>query len=73
MARMETTNPGQVGDDGYEVAKFADLNQGELFWLNTERSDDNHAHRKISETEALNVKLQEVMKFHRHKDVFYKM
>ena len=66
-------NPPQVGDNEYETAKFSDLNQGELFWLNTQKSDENHAHRKISETEALNVKLQTVITFNRHKKVFYKM
>ena len=70
---IETTNPGMVGDDGYVDARFADLNIGELFWLNKTRSDDNHAHRKTSETEALNIKLQKVVTFNRHKEVFYKM
>ena len=70
---METTNPGQVGEDGYELAKFSDLNQGELFWLNTEKSDNNHAYRKISDTEALNVKLRTTSVFNRHYQVFYKM
>ena len=70
---IETTNPGMVGDDGYVDARFADLNIGELFWLNKKKSDSNHAHRKISETEALNIKLQEVIKFSRHQAVFYKM
>ena len=66
-------DPPGIRDLDYEQTIFDELNQGELFWLNTERSDDNHAHRKISETEALNVKLQEVMKFNRHQNVFYKM
>ena len=70
---METTNPGNVGDAGYEIAKFADLNTGELFWLRTEKSDDIHAHRKLSDDEALNIKLQQVIKFTRHQNVFYKM
>ena len=73
MARMETTNPGRVGEDGYETAKFAYLPKGELFWLNTEKSDANHAHRKLNEEEALNIKLQETMTFNRHQNVFYKM
>ena len=68
-------NPEEVGDPmgDWEKAKFSDLNQGELFWLNTEKSDNNHAHRKINETEALNVKLQKVMNFNRHANIFYKM
>tara|TARA_Y100000310_G_scaffold105100_1_gene103473 strand:- start:468 stop:680 length:213 start_codon:yes stop_codon:yes gene_type:complete len=70
---METVNPGKVGDDSYETAKFSDLNTGELFWLNTDRSDDNHAHRKLDDYEALNIKLQQVSKFNRHQNVFYKM
>ena len=70
---IETTNPGRVGEDGYEKAKFADLPNGELFWLNKEKSDNNHAHRKISDTEALNIKLQEVVNFNRHHSVFFKM
>ena len=69
----KNNNPGMVGDDGYVDARFADLNIGELFWLNKIRSDNNHAHRKTSEIEAVNIKLQKVVKFHRHKDVFYKM
>ena len=70
---METINPGSVRDDEYEVAKFADLNVGELFWLNTQRSDDNHAHRKVNDEEAFNVKLQRTMSFNRHQQVYYKM
>ena len=70
---METTNPGDVSDDGYEEAKFSDLNIGELFWLNKERSDDNHAYRKVSETEAFNVKLRTTTVVNRHYAVFYKM
>ena len=70
---METTSPGMVGEDGYVDAKFSDLNVGELFWLNKEKSDDNHAHRKLDDVEALNIKLQEVIKFSRHQAVFYKM
>ena len=68
-------NPDTVGDPNgdWEKAKFSDLNQGELFWLNTERSDNNHAHRKISETEAMNIFLQEYVEFNRHQAVFYKM
>ena len=66
-------NPEEVGSDGWEKAKFSELNKGELFWLNTDRSDANHAHRKMSETEALNVKLQSMVQFNRHANVFYKM
>ena len=70
---METTNPGNVGDEGYEKAKFSDLNTGELFWLHTAKGDDNHAFRKISDTEAFNTKIREYVSFDRHKNVFYKM
>jgi len=68
-------NPEEVGDQmgDWEKAKFSDLNNGELFWLNTEKSDNNHAYRKTNETEAFNVKLQQPMTFNRHQNVFYKM
>ena len=71
----ERYNPPQVGDakSDYETAKFSDLPTGELFWLNTIKSDDNHAHRKLSDTEALNIFLQEYVEFNRHQDVFYTM
>ena len=70
---METNINMDARDPGYEEAKFSDLNQGELFWLNMERSDNNHAFRKVNEEEGFNVKLQITYPFHRHDRVYYKM
>ena len=66
-------NPPGTAQPDFEEYNFEDLEQGELFWLNTEKSDNNHAHRKLSDTEALNVKAQEYVQFGRHANVFYKM
>ena len=51
-------NPQGVNDEDWESHKYEDLTDGEIFFLNNTRSEDNHAYRKISDKEALNTKMQ---------------
>jgi len=63
--------PGVRDGDGWESGTFDSLNTGELFWLNENKNEDNHAYRKISETEAFNTKTGETLPVVKRNAVVY--
>ena len=44
----------------FDSMPFSDVETNELFWLNTELTNTNHAFRKLNENQALNTKTQKV-------------
>tara|TARA_R100001443_G_scaffold85087_1_gene91742 strand:- start:1852 stop:2082 length:231 start_codon:yes stop_codon:yes gene_type:complete len=51
-------NPGAVSAEDWETHKYQDLPDGEIFYLEANRTEGNHAYRKRSDKEALNTKMQ---------------
>jgi hypothetical protein len=69
----ELFNPPQVGGvEDYERERYDALNNGEIFWLSTDRTEDNHALRKLDDNEALDTKTQGVVTIKYNQVVFYK-
>ena len=66
-------NPQGVSEDDWEPAKYADLSEGAIFWLNTERNDSNEAYRKLDEGSCMNTKNQIKLDVLSNIDVFVKI
>ena len=66
-------NPPSNLDEDYEQINFGELNVGELIWLKTDKTDANHAHRKINEGQAMDTKTRETYNFDRNSKVYYKI
>ena len=69
----EMYNPPQVGgEQDWEQERYDALNNGEIFWLSTDRLDTNHALRKLDDGQAMDTKTQRVVDMNRNQQVFYK-
>ena len=66
-------NPPSVSQTDFERTMFGDVEERELFWLNTSINDNNHAYRKMNGNQALNTKTQEWTDFSPRTEVFYKI
>ena len=66
-------NPQGVNADDWELHKYFDLPNGEIFYLNNQRNGENHAYRKTTDTEAFNTKMQTVHEVLSNMDVYTKL
>ena len=53
-------NPQGVMAEDWETHKYFDLPDGEIFYMEANRNENNHAYRKTSDKEALNTKMQSI-------------
>ena len=57
----DSYNPPGTSSSDFESMKFNDIDVDELFWLNENPNGDlNNVHRKISETESMNLRTREI-------------
>ena len=67
-------NPPSSSAIDFEEFRFSEVPMDELFWLNTnDNSNENNAHRKISEVEGLNTKTRLVSNFAKESVVYQKI
>ena len=59
---MATNNPAQdrydpppITHTDFDTSKFSEIENDELFWLNNQGTDNNHAFRKINDNQGLNT------------------
>ncbi len=55
----DSYNPPGINSDDWETFKFNDLEEMELFWLDTTKSKSNVPYRKESQTHAMNTHTRE--------------
>ena len=66
-------NPPSASQTDFEKTQFSEVNERDLFWLNTTTSDNNHAFRKMNENQGLDTKTQETTDFKPRTEVYYKL
>tara|TARA_Y100000593_G_C4288048_1_gene326662 strand:+ start:1533 stop:1763 length:231 start_codon:yes stop_codon:yes gene_type:complete len=66
-------NPQGVSEEDWESHKYQDLPEGEIFFMEMNRNENNHAYRKVSDVEALNTKMQTVHEVLSNMDVYTKI
>tara|TARA_Y100000593_G_scaffold92740_1_gene185304 strand:- start:804 stop:1034 length:231 start_codon:yes stop_codon:yes gene_type:complete len=66
-------NPQGINEEDWEAHKYQDMPDGEIFYLEANRNDNNHAFRKISDTEALNTRMQTRHEVLSNMDVYTKL
>ena len=65
-------NPPSNLSDDFNEYKFDDILEHDLFWLNTNRTN-NQVYRKINESQAMNLKTRETISFGKIETVFQKI
>tara|TARA_R100001082_G_C4254322_1_gene112824 strand:- start:107 stop:337 length:231 start_codon:yes stop_codon:yes gene_type:complete len=66
-------NPQGTTEEDWEMHKYQDMPDGEIFFMEMNRNENNHAYRKVSNTEALNTKMQTVHEVLSNMDVYTKL
>ena len=65
-------NPPGTSANDFNTEKFSDIPEHDLFWLNTNRTN-NQVYRKTTSTHAMNLKTRELVPFERMVKVFQKI
>ena len=60
-SNMSTGDPIPIGTTEWAKYRFRELNDEDLFWFKNVISEENGPHRKINDTEALNLREQQVI------------
>lgn len=66
-------NPQGLMAEDWESHKYFDLPNGEIFFMESTRGENNHAYRKRSDKEAFNTKMQTYHEVLSNMDVFTKL
>ena len=76
---MATNNPAQdrydpppITHTDFDTSKFSEIENDELFWLNNQGTNNNHAFRKINEAQAMNTKTRQINNFQRNTVIYQK-
>ena len=71
---QDTYQPPGTNTPDFEQNSFSDINTGDLFWLNQDRTNEtNPSFRKLDESQAMNLISREVRGFQSRDKVFQKI
>ncbi len=66
-------NPPSTNTVQFEVFKFGELENNELFWLNEDSNGEiNVVHRKVSNNQGLQLKTQQIVEINLNTKVYQK-
>ena len=66
-------NPPSTNTVQFEVFKFGELENNELFWLNEDSNGEiNVVHRKVSNNQGLQLKTQQIVEINSNTEVYQK-
>lgn len=65
------TQTPRIGTD-FEEMLFEDIDDDDLFWLTDQNVDANHAHRKIDEYTALEIRGQNIISLDYRQKIYQK-
>ena len=63
-------NPPGIGQNDFEQVRFDEIEDEDLFWLNTSVGENNPPHRKINDNQGYNTKTGIVADFDRMQIVY---
>ena len=66
-------NPPGIGQNDFEQVRFDEIEDEDLFWLNTDVGNNNPPHRKINDGQGYNIKTGIVQNFDRMVFVYQRM
>ena len=71
---QDAYNPPSTTDSDFEEVIFSDIDHSDLFWLNQHPNGDiNLVHRKISDTEGVKLRTNELFEFKSNLRVYQKI
>ena len=64
-------NPPSIDQMDFQSAKFDDLEINDLFWLEDNLNNSNHAYRKLNENQSLNTITRHVIEGNFNRNTLY--